>query len=110
MFRGLEFCIPHTNVINEQVFTEFEMLFSQLNLHIPNSSERLSLCKTMLADLSCEYSSLPDDQDFLVWQWVHFQMIKFLKIRNDIYITKPDKESGVLYQRGRTILIKWRLC
>lgn len=71
-------------------------MFSQFNLHNPSSTDKFSLCKARLFELSNEYSSLCIDRDFLSWQSVHFQNFNYLKSRSDIYITKTDKGSGMV--------------
>lgn len=56
--------------------------------------------------LNNEYALLTAEQDFLVWQSVHFQTIKSLKSRNDVYITKPDKGSGIVILNRQDYLDK----
>lgn len=51
--------VPPTKFIKERVFTEFDMFFPHLNLYIPTSSEKHSLCKTRLSNVSCEYTFPP---------------------------------------------------
>lgn len=68
---------------------------SQLTLHEPFSPDKLS-GKIRLIELSGEYSFLSTDRDFVAWQNVHYKIIKSLKSRSDIYLTRPNKGYGVV--------------
>lgn len=86
-------------VLKEQVFSEFEMLFSQSNLQTPTSSEKLSLCKIRLV-----YSSLHFDHDLLAWRLFHFRRSSLWKSRMISVSLNPINDLGLLYYGGRTIL------
>ena len=52
--------------------------------------------RARLSDLAYAYSGSPiDHSDFLLHR-EHFQALKSLRANNDIFITKPDKGSGVV--------------
>lgn len=80
----------------EQIFSEFELMFPQLNLHSYSSLDKCSVHKARLLKLCSEYYSLTAEQDFLAWESVHFRTNKSLKSRNSIYITKSGKGSGIV--------------
>ena len=94
--HGLSFCLPPTSVKREEVLAEFEVLYAQLLHHKPRSDEHLSALKARLSDVAHAYCGSPIDWgDFLMTKEC-FQAIKALRSNDDIYITKPDKGSGVV--------------
>lgn len=97
MSRGLDFCIPPWNVIKEQVFAEFEIIYSQLLHHKPSSLDKLTFCMSKISDLACEFAFLSVERNYFAWRWAYFRTIRSLKSRNDIYIRKPDKGAGVVF-------------
>ena len=83
------------SVKREEVLAELEVLYAQLLHHKPRSDEHLSALKARLSDVAHAYCGSPIDWgDFLMTKEC-FQAIKALR-SNDIYITKPDKGSGVV--------------
>lgn len=46
------------------------------------------------------------ERDFLAWQIIHYRTIKSLKSRNDMYLTKPDKGSGIVILNKQDYLDK----
>lgn len=59
--RGLNFCIPPPKICKEQIFSEFEIMYSQLSKHAPSAVEGRVL------ELSNEYALLTAEQDFLAF-------------------------------------------
>ena len=96
LLHGLNFCLPPTSVQREEVFAEFEVLFSQLLHHKPQSDERLSALKARLSDLAHAYCDTPVDVGDFSMNKESLQAIKSLRSNQDILITKPDKGSGVV--------------
>lgn len=43
-----------------------------------------------------EFVSIPNEHDIVTWCYVQYTTIKALKIRNNIYMIKPDKRAGVV--------------
>ena len=73
-----------------------DLLYAQLLHHKPRSDEHLSALKAWLSDVAHAYSGSPIDWgDFLMTKEC-FQAIKALQSNDDIYITKPDKDFGVV--------------
>ena len=88
-YRGsLIFVFPRgTN--SADVFTEIELLYLQLKRHFLAPTANIAYLKARLADLA------QTSQSFL-WQKVHFESAKQLKMNNDIVLTRPDKGAGVV--------------
>ena len=94
--NGLEFCIPPQTINREELFAEFEILQAQLAKHDISNPLGFNKLRAQLSDLAYEYSGSPiDHSDFLLHR-EHFQALKSLRANNDIFITKPDKGSGVV--------------
>ena len=80
-------------------------IYTQLSIEIGQSEKRkhkisnpleFNKLRARLSDLSYAYSGSPiDHSDFLLLR-EHFQALKSLRANNDIFITKPDKGSGVV--------------
>ena len=84
------------SVKREEVPAEFEVLYAQLLHHEPRSDEHLSALKARLSDVAHAYCGSPIDWgDFLMTKEC-FQAINSLRSNDDIYMTKPDKGSGVV--------------
>ena len=94
--RGLDFCIPPSVIDRTGIFAEFELMFSQLRILCPSSNESIGQLKARLNEYAHSFvnSMVRSDESF--WQKNHFQAAKLLKARTNIYITKPDKISGVV--------------
>ena len=94
--NGLEFCIPPQRINREELFAEFEILHAQLARHDISDALEFNKLRARLSDLAYAYSGSPiDHSDFLLHR-EHFQALKSLRSNNDIFITKPDKGSGVV--------------
>lgn len=46
----LDFCIPPSKIRKEQIFSEFELMYSQLNQHIPFSAAKISVIEARLLE------------------------------------------------------------
>ena len=78
-------------------FTEFEMLFFQLNKH----SQLLLLInlqylKAHLKDQAQKWVNSPVDSKGFFWQKNPFETAKQLKTNTNIYFTRSDKGAGVV--------------
>ena len=84
-------------IINrEELFAEFEILHAHLAKHEISNPLEFNKLRARLSDLAYAYSGSPiDHSDFLLHR-EHFQALKSLWANNDIFITKPDKGSGVV--------------
>lgn len=71
-------------------------MYSKLFRHVPSSLDQLTFCKFRISELACEFASLSIECGYLAWRHAHFRIIRLLKSRNDIYITKADKGAGVV--------------
>ena len=56
----------------------------------------LNKLRARLSDLAYAYSGSPMDHSDFLLHMEHFQALKSLRANNDIFITKPDKGSGVV--------------
>lgn len=67
--------------------------------------------KTKLFELSNEYFALSCDRDQFLWRSIHYQTVKASKMHDEIYIyiTKPDKGSGVVILNKKDYLDKMQV-
>ena len=98
--RGLNFHIPTPRCINSaEVFAEIEMyallknILWLLLLTEPNRPDEL---KARLADLAQTFSNTTVDSQSFLWQRLHFESAKQLKMNNDIVLRRPDKGAGAV--------------
>ena len=91
----LDFCLPPKTVNREEVFAEFEILYTQLARQKPMSPIELDSLKARLSDLAHAYCGTPVDLGDFNMHKENFQAIKSLRSNEQILITKPDKGSGV---------------
>ena len=96
LINGLDFCLPPKSINREEVFAEFEVLYAQLAKQKPISSNELSALKAKLIDLAHAYCVTPFDLGDFNMHKEHSQAIKSLRFNEQIFITKPDKGSGVV--------------
>ena len=95
--RGLSFCVPPPRSTNSAaVFAEFELFFFQLRWHSPAPSCNIVYLKARLADLTQFFVNTPVDSHRFLWQKIHFESAKQLKMNTYIILTKPDKGAGVV--------------
>lgn len=50
--KGLDFCIPFEISTRQKFFSEFEVMFSQLILHVSSSTDQFKFCKSGISPLS----------------------------------------------------------
>ena len=80
----------------EEIFAEFESLWTQLLHHSAGSVEQRTALKARLANLAYLYcDSTIDPRDFTMHKKC-FRAINRLQKNDDIIITKPDKDSGIV--------------
>ena len=77
------------------VFAEFELLYLQLRRHSLVPSGNIAYLKARLADLALSFVNTPVDSHRFLWQKIHFESAKQLKMNTHIVLTKPDKGAGV---------------
>ena len=96
LLHGPNFGLPFRYLCKEEIFAEFESLWTQLLHHSATSVEQRTTLKARLADLVHLYcDSTIDLRDFTMHK-EYFRAINSLRKNNDIIITKPDKGSGVV--------------
>ena len=94
--RELNFCVPPSRSTNSAaVFAEFE-LYLQLRRHCLVPSCNIAYLKARLAELDMSFVNTPVDSHRFLWQKMHFESVKQLKMNPDIILTKPDKGAGVV--------------
>ena len=86
---------PPRSINSAEVFAEIEMLYVQLKKHSIAAAANVDYLKTRLADLAPTFSNTTVDSQSFLWQRMHFESAKQLK-RNDIVLTRPDKDAGVV--------------
>ena len=88
--RGLNFCPPPNSA---DVFTEMEFLYVQLKRHSLAPAANIAYLKARLADLAQTFANTTVNSQSFLWQKVHFESAKQLKMNND---TRPDKGASVV--------------
>ena len=91
--RGLNFCVPSRGTNSADVFAEIELLYVQRHSLAPAAN--IAYLKARLADLAQTFAHTTVDSQSFLWQKVHFESAKQLKMNNDIVLTRPDKDAGV---------------
>ena len=96
--RGLNFCVsPTPRCINSaEVFAEIEMLYVQLKKNSLAAAANVVYLKVRLADLAQTFSNTTVDSQSFLWQKMHLESAKQLKMNNDIVLTRPNKGAGVV--------------
>ena len=84
------------NIDSVTIFSEFELLFSQLLKLSPVSQQNLSYLKNHLADLANELMNTMVNSNGFLWQKNHFEVAKCLKRNSDILINRTDKGAGIV--------------
>ena len=93
--HGLNFELP-PRLCKEEIFAEFESLWSQLLHHSASSVNQRIALKARLADLAhLHCDSTVDSGDFTMHKEC-FRAINRLRNKDEIIITKLDKGSGVV--------------
>ena len=92
----LSFCLLPSSVKCEEILADFEVLYTQLVHHKPQSEEQLAALKARLSDLAHAYCGSPIDLGDFLMKKECFQAIKSLWTNEEILITKPDKGAGVV--------------
>ena len=96
--RGPKFAIPLRRVCKEEVLSEFELYFNQINPLFKQSAadKEKDTLKAKLASLGHEYAGIKQDRSNFPLGKEHFEAIRALKSNEDIVITRPDKGDGVV--------------
>ena len=94
--HGLDHCILSSIIKREEIFSEFEVLFTQLRRLQPVSTDSVSDVKARLNDLAHAYAGTPVSSWESSWRGVHYRTLKALCNNDSIVITRPDKGSGVV--------------
>ena len=89
--HGLDHSNPSRSIKREEMYSEFEVLFSQLRRLQPFSTNRVS----DLNDLAHTYAGTPVSNRESNWRSEHFCPLKLLRSNNSL-ITRLDKSSGVV--------------
>ena len=97
--RGPQFSLPPMSVCKEEVFSEFEMYFNQLQLllaEIPSGKEIEGTLKVKLANLALEYANVKQNRIKFPLGKEHLAAIRELRKNENIVITRPDKGGGTV--------------
>ena len=101
--RGPKFGIPPRAICKEEVLSEFEMYFTQveralLESEIPTSgyAEQLVRFRTRLTDLAQRYTSVKLDHTAFPLGRDHLRAIHELRRESDVVICRPDKGTGIV--------------
>ena len=95
--RGSNFCVPpHCGTNSAAVFAEMELLYLQLRRHSLAPAGNVAYLKSCLADLAQSFVNNSVDSQGFLWQKVHFETAKQLKMNTNIILTRSDKGAGVV--------------
>ena len=86
----------HRCINSADVFAEIELLYAQLRRHSLAATANIAYLKARLADLAQTFVNTTVDSQSFLWQRMHFESAKQLKMNNDVVITRPDKSAGVV--------------
>ena len=94
---GLNFSIPPTHVSREQIAAQMEVLYGQAcNKLQPTSETALKALKAKLHDITYSYAGSTVDRHDLPLMKNHITAVRSLRENDKIFITRPDKGSGVV--------------
>ena len=82
------------SINSAEVFAEIEMLYVQLKRHSLVPTTNVAYLKARLTDLVQTFANTTVDSQSFLWQRMHFESAKQLKINNDVVLTRPDKGAG----------------
>ena len=91
--------MPPGNVCKEEIFSEFEMYFSQLQPLLPKSpegKEKEEKLKANLSNLAHEYSEIQQDRRRFPLGTEQLSALNELRKNKEIVISRPDKGAGTV--------------
>nr|WBB44924.1 reverse transcriptase [Chrysogorgia stellata] len=94
--KGLNFAIPQSKIKRETIFSEFEILWSQLENLTADNEEVFAACKARVSDIAHAYSGSPIECKESCLAREHLIALANLRKNRDIVICKPDKGTGVV--------------
>ena len=95
-FQGAKLLCSPRCINSAEVFTETEMLYVQLKRHSLAATANIAYLKARLADLAQIFANTTVDSQSFLWQRMHFESAKQLKMNNDAVLTRPDKGTSVV--------------
>ena len=96
MSSELNFCVPPRSICSAEVFAEIKMLYVQLKRHSLAATANIAYWKAHLADLAQTFANTTVDSQGFLWQRMHFESPKQLKMNNDVVPTRPGKDAEVV--------------
>ena len=99
--RGPQFGLPPRSICKDEIFSEFEIYFNQLQSLLPETpsakeKEKENALKAKLASLAHEYADVKQSLNRFPLGKEHMQAIRELRSNKEIVITRPDKGSGTV--------------
>ena len=101
--RGPKFGIPPVVISKEEILSEFELLYNQVesSLSISSlppliSSERKDAFRAKIATLAQDYCNVKQNKLRFPLGKEHLEAIRELKANDKIVITRPDKGAGIV--------------
>ena len=99
--RGPRFGLPPSQVARDEIFSEFELYFSQMrpllpDLELPGGKDKLEKLKARLTSLAHEYAEVEQDRLKFPLGKDHLEALHELRRNKDIIITRPDKGAGTV--------------
>ena len=97
--HGPKFGVPPAKICKEEILSEFEVFFDQMNPLFTESAadkEKKHILKAKLASLAHEYAGVKMEHNGFPLGKEHLEAIRKLRGNEDIVITKPDKGVGIV--------------
>ena len=99
--RGPRFGLPPSQVARDEIFSEFELYFSQMrpllpDPELPGGKDKVEKLKARLTSLAHEYAEVEQDRLKFPLGKDHLEALHELRRNKDIIITRPDKGAGTV--------------
>ena len=88
--------LPTRGTNSGAVFAKIEFLYLQLKRYSLAPAGNIAYLKARLADLAQSFVKTPQSTQSFLWQKMHFELAKQLKMNTDIVLMRPDKTAGVV--------------
>ena len=110
---GPRFGIPVTSVCKEEILSELEMFYQQVENALSESSLAERECSKRKVELKTKLSGIANDYGQQKRQSFtfplgkeHFNAIRELKNNTDLVITRPDKGTGIVLMDRKDYVVK----
>ena len=93
----IRFRIPPKAISKEEILTEFEIYYNQVDLLLkPTESGKREVFRSKMTSIAHEYANIKLEREIFPLGKEHFAAIRELRNNKEIVITRPDKGAGVV--------------